>query len=74
LPCYEPAPRIVQAIKLVSGPERQPDRSRADLTLRKDFERLFNQLTQLCNAVVDIEVQHSLPFRLVLERNYKDLL
>jgi hypothetical protein len=74
VPCYNPEPRIVQAIKLVSGPERQPDRSRADLTLKKDFEGLFDQLTQLRNAVVDIEVQHSLPFRLVLERSYKDLL
>jgi hypothetical protein len=74
LPCYDPEPRIVQAIKLVSGPERQPDRSCADLTLKKEFERLFDQLTRLGNAVVDIEVQHSLPFRLVLERRYGELL
>ena len=32
LPCYEPEPGIVQAIKLGSEPERPPDRGGADLT------------------------------------------
>jgi len=74
LPCYEPEPRIVQAVKLAPQPERQPSRSSADLTLKKDFEALFDQLTRLRNGVVDIEVKHNLPFRLVLERKYKELL
>ena len=74
VPCYDPEPRIVQAIKLVSGPERQLDRSRADFTLKKEFESLFDQLARLRNAVVGIEVQHGLPFRLVLERSHKDLV
>jgi hypothetical protein len=68
LPCYDPEPRVVQTIKLASGPGRQPDRSCADLTLKKEFEELFDQLTQLVNAVVDIEVQHSLPFKIVRMR------
>ncbi len=74
LPCYEPEPRIVQAIKLHAEPERQPDRSYADLTLKKEFESLFDQLSRLRDGIVDIEVRHSLPFRLVLERRYKELL
>lgn len=74
LPCYEPEPRIVQAVKLAPGSERQPGLSCADLTLKKDFEILFDQLTRLRNGVVEIEVQHSLPFRLVLERRYQELL
>jgi hypothetical protein len=74
LPCYDPEPRIVQAIKLAPRSERQPDRSGADLTLKKEFESLFDQLTQLRDGVVNIEVQHSRPFRLVLERRYKELL
>jgi hypothetical protein len=74
LPCYDPEPRIVQTIKLASGPGRQPDRSCADLTLQKEFEQLFDQLTQLGSAVVDIEVQHSLPFKIVRERRYQELL
>jgi len=74
LPCYDPEPRIVQTIKLGSEPERQPDRSCADLTLKREFASLFDQLIRLSNGIVDIEVQHSLPFRLVRERRYKELL
>jgi hypothetical protein len=74
LPWYDREPRIVQTIKLGSGPERQPDRSDAGLTLKKEFESLFEQLDRLRDGIVDIEVQHSLPFRLVRERRYKELL
>ena len=74
LPCYEPEPRIVQAIKLDSEPERQPDRGHANLTLKKEFESLFDRLSRLDDATVDIEVRHSAPFRLVLERRCKELL
>lgn len=74
LPCYESEPRIVQTIKLASEPERQPDRSFADLTLKKEFESLFDQLARLRNGVVDIEVRHNAPVRLVLERRCKELL
>ena len=73
-PCYDPAPRIVQEIKLGSEPECRPDRSNVDLTLKKEFESLFDQLSRLREGVVDIEVRHSAPFRLVLERRYKELL
>ena len=74
LPCYEPEPRIVQAIKLDSE-LRQPDDGDgdADLTLKKEFESLFDQLSRLGYATVDIEVRHSLPFRLVLERRLEAL-
>jgi hypothetical protein len=74
LPCYDPEPRIVQAIKLASGPERQPDRSGTELTLKKEFENLFDQLRRLRDGIVDIEVQHNLPFKLVLQRRYQELL
>ena len=74
MPCYGPEPRIVQAIKLDSEPGRQLDRSSGDLTLKTQFENLFEQLSRLGEGVVDIEVRHSLPFRLVLERRYKELL
>ena len=74
LPCHEPEPRIVQTIKLDSEPERQPDDGHADLTLKKEFESLFDQLSRLRDGVVDIEVRHGLPFRLVLERRIKALL
>src|SRR5712691_2483772 len=67
LPCYDPEPRIVQAIKLDSEPERQPERSDPGLTLKREFESLFNQLSRLREGFVDIEVRHSAPFKLVRE-------
>jgi hypothetical protein len=73
-PSYDPAPRIVQEIKLGSEPEYRPDHNDADLTLKREFESLFNQLSRLRDGIVDIEVRHSAPFRLVLERRYKELL
>jgi hypothetical protein len=74
LPCYEKEPRIVQKIKLAPEPERQLDRRNADLSLNKAFENLFDQLGRLRDGFVDVEVQHSRPFRLVLERRYEELL
>lgn len=74
LPCFEPEPRIVQTIKLDSEPLRQPDGGRGDLTLKKEFEGLFDQLNRMGDGVVDIEVRHSLPFRLVFERRLEGLL
>jgi hypothetical protein len=74
LPCYDPKPRIVQTIKLSSEPEKPPARSCADLTMKKEFETLFDQLSRLDDATVDIEIRHGLPFRLVLERRHKELL
>ncbi len=68
LPCYEPEPSLVQSIKLDSAPETLPDRKEADLTLRIEFERLFNQFNQLQEGVVDVEFRHRTPFRLVVRR------
>jgi hypothetical protein len=76
LPCYEPEPRIVQTIKLESEPERQLDDGDgdADFALKKEFESLFDQLSRLGDGTVDIEIRHSLPFRLVVERRLEALL
>jgi hypothetical protein len=72
-PCYDPQPRIIQTIKLDSEPAGPPADDHADLTLKKEFEILFDQLSRLGDGVVDIEVRHSLPFRLVLERRVEAL-
>jgi len=72
-PCFEPEPRIVQTIKLDLEPE-QLTVGNADLTLRKEFENLFDELDRFREGVVDIEVRHSAPFRLILERRYEGLL
>lgn len=74
LPRFDPEPCVVQAIKLASGTRWQPNRGHKDLTLKAQFQELFDQLAQLGDAVVTVEVQHGLPFRIVLERHYQELL
>lgn len=71
-PRYDPAPRILQEIRLGSEPEHRSDPTSADLTLKKEVARLFDQLNQLHDGFVDIEVRHSIPFRLVLKRRHTD--
>lgn len=70
MPCYDPEPHIVQEIKLGAEPERRPDH---ELKLKREFEVLFNQLSRLGDGFVDIDVRHSAPFRLVLNRSHKEL-
>ena len=74
LPCYQPEPRVIQSIKLDGETERQIDRNCVDLDLKKEFEGLFDQLNQLGDCLVDIEVRHGLPVRLVVERRVEALL
>ena len=74
LPCYDPEPRIIQSIKLDVGTHGRSERSEADLTVKKAFEDLFDQLARLGNGYVGIEVRHGLPVRLVMERSFKELV
>lgn len=74
IPCYEREPRLLQTIKLDSEPRGQLECNDADLTLKHEFESLFDQLILLGDATVDIEIRHGLPFKLVLERRYTELL
>ena len=74
LPCYEPGPRIIQTIKLGSEPEPQPDRGHVDFMLNEKFERLFNDLSRLGDATVDIEIRHGLPFKLTIEQPISTVL
>ena len=73
-PCYDPAPHIVQEIKLGSETERRPDQSNPDLTLKKEFLELFSALARLNDGVVVIEVRHGAPFRIIIERRYTEFL
>jgi len=67
-PCYDPAPKILKSIKLGSPPERPRASSDTD-TLKKEFANLFDCLSGLCDGTVDIEVQHGLPLRLIVQRS-----
>jgi hypothetical protein len=73
-PCFEREPRLLQTIKLDLEPGRWADCSPADLTLKREFESLFDQLSGLGEAIVDIEIRHGLPFKLVVERRCTELL
>jgi hypothetical protein len=70
-PCYDRPFRIVESIKLDSEPERRADHDDADQAVKKEFERLFSQLNELRNGVVDIDVRHGVPFRLVIDRSHE---
>lgn len=66
-PRFDSAPRITQTIKLDSDLNRPPDSFSPSGPLKKEFENLFVQLSQLPDCFVDIEVRHGLPFRLIVE-------
>lgn len=72
-PCFEHATQIVAEIKLGSEPETGADPRNPDLTLKSEFERLFQRLSLVRNGLVDIEVRHSTPFRLIVRRFCKEL-
>jgi hypothetical protein len=71
LPSFQPAPHITQEVRLGRDPDRVINRSAGD-TLEKEFVDLFIQMDKLREGLVDIEVRHSLPFRLVLERRHSE--
>jgi hypothetical protein len=72
-PCFEPAPRIVQSVKLDSDAESKSECANPESALKKQFQVLFRHLSELREGTVDIEVRHGLPFRLVLERPFTEL-
>lgn len=73
MPCFAPESRLVQSIKLTSVREGSSAHDTDDLTLKKEFAALFDQLNRLGDGVVDLEVRHGVPFRLVLERDLEAL-
>lgn len=74
LPCFDPEPRIVQEIKLGLEHVCRPGGGDADLTLKREFESLFDQLKRLGDGIVDVEIRHSAPFKLLLKRRHEELL
>lgn len=73
-PRFEPAPRLIQEIKIDSEPSGQPDHGKTDVTLKKQFQTLFGQLDRLTDDIVDIQIRHNLPFKLVVKRRYTGAL
>jgi hypothetical protein len=73
LPCYKAEPHLIQAIKLDSEPAGPSNCDDADLTLKKEFVSLFDQLSRLSDGIVNIEVRHGAPFKLEIVRRYMEL-
>lgn len=66
-PVFNPAPRIVQDIKLGSE-ESQHGKSSRDFVLKDQVIELFELLDLRRDCTVEtIEIKHGLPFRLTLE-------
>ena len=73
-PWFDPAPNIVQEIRLCSDAEACVQERAANPKLKSEFERLFAQLERLGDGIVDIEVRHSIPFKLAVIRSREELL
>jgi hypothetical protein len=68
-PSFDPAPRVVQDIKLGGENGPRPELAHEDFSLRTQVSELFEHLSHLGDgSVAMIEVKHGLPFRLVIER------
>jgi len=65
-PCLERATQTIREVRLGSQIEQRIERSNVDLTLKIEFERLFNQLGQMRDGLVDIEIRHSVPCKLLV--------
>jgi hypothetical protein len=67
-PCFNPAPKITQEIKLGAENGPRPELTHDDFVLRSQVCELFTHLSHLGDGPVAIEVKHGLPFRLVIEQ------
>lgn len=69
-PVFDPAPRIVQDIKIGGENGPRPELVRNDFALRSQVMELFEHFTRLGDGAVEtLEVKHGLPFRLVIEHS-----
>ena len=70
-PVFEPAPRIIQDIKICGG-ENGPmaEVARDDFALKSQVVEMFEHLSRLDEgSVAVIHVQHGLPCRLTIEQS-----
>lgn len=63
-PCFDPPPRVIREVKFGerdhTGCSREP-------RCPRHIEQLFEALRQLGHGLVDLEVRHGSPFRLIVE-------
>lgn len=67
-PMFNPAPRVVQDIKLGGENGPRPELGTADFALKSQVAEFFDYLSRMGDGSVEsIEVKHGLPFKLVIE-------
>jgi len=68
-PLFNPAPRVVQDIKIGGDNGPRPESLFPDFLLKNQVVELFEHLDRLGDVTVSyIDVKHGLPFKLVVEQ------
>lgn len=68
-PVFQPAPRIIQDIKIGGENGPRPELSIDDFALRSAVVELFNHLSRIGDGTVEsVEVKYGMPFKLVVEQ------
>ena len=68
-PLFNPAPRVVQDIKIGAENGPRPESGIPDFLLKNQVIELFEHIDRMGDATVAcIDVKHGLPFKLVVEQ------
>jgi hypothetical protein len=69
-PVFDPAPQVIEEIKIGADDDPRPERSNKDFLLREQIIDLLEHINRVGDGrIAIIEVRHRLPFRLVVERS-----
>lgn len=67
-PTFDPAPRVVRHIKIGGENGPRPEMEHSDFALKTQVIELFDHFKQIGNgSIATLEIQHGLPFRLVVQ-------
>jgi hypothetical protein len=68
-PVFQPAPRIIQDIKIGGENGSRPELTIEDFALKTSVIELFDHLERIGDGTLEsIEVKYGMPFRLVIEQ------
>jgi hypothetical protein len=68
-PLFQPAPRIVQDIKIGGENGPRPEVSIEDFALRSAVIELFNHLSRIGDGTLEsLEIKYGMPFKLAVEQ------
>jgi len=72
-PAFEPAPRIVQKLKMGGENGPRPEVANEDFRLKQQTIEMLEAIAELGNGTVSaIEIKHGLPFSLEIEHQVVD--